>query len=77
MPPSHRVFPELLILKGVRQQFMASSNDEAARTEAQRRMTRMAKIRMAISRNTADFIRRTRFAQEKTDDSYRAGGAVF
>jgi hypothetical protein len=45
-------------------------------------MTSMAKITMAISRNTVDFIRRTKFAQEKTDDSLRSlrwppGGAVF
>jgi len=36
-------------------------------------MTSMAKITMAISRNTTDFIRRTKFAQEKTGDRQSAG----
>jgi hypothetical protein len=66
MPPSARVFPELLTLKGVRQPFLASFTGRA-RTRVERRMASMAKITMAISRNTADFIRRTEFAQEKTD----------
>jgi len=68
MPLRPLVFPELLILKGVRQLFLASFRGVATRTRAQRRMTSMAKITMAISRNTADFISRTKFAQEKTDD---------
>ena len=73
MPPSPQVFPERLILKEVRQLFLASFNGGAARTRVQRRMTSMAKITMAISRNTTDFIRRTKFAQEKTDDRQSAG----
>jgi hypothetical protein len=82
MPPSPRVLPELLILKGVSQLFLASFNGGAARKRVPRHMTSMAKITMAISRNTVDFIRRTKFAQEKTDDSQRSlrwppGGSVF
>jgi hypothetical protein len=61
------------MLAGVKQLILASFNGGAARTRAQRRMTSTAKITMAISRNTTDSIRRTKFAQEKTDDSQSAG----
>jgi hypothetical protein len=71
MPPPPGVFSEL-ILTGVKQLFLASFNGGAARTRVQRRKTSMTKITMAISRNTTDSIRRTKFAQEKTDDSQSA-----
>jgi hypothetical protein len=72
MPPPRRVFPELLIPKGVRQLFLASFNVGAARTRVERHMTAMAKNTMAISRNTTDFNRRIKFAKKKTDDSQNA-----
>jgi hypothetical protein len=65
MPPPPRVFPELLIPKGVRHLFLASFNVGAARTRVQRHMTSMTKITMAISRNTTDSNRRIKFAEEK------------
>ena len=68
MPPRARVFPELLIPKGVRQLFLASFNVGAARTHVEKHMTSMAKNTMAISRNTTDFNRRIKFAKEKKDD---------
>ena len=58
MPPPPRAFPELLIPKGVRQLFLTSFSVRAARTGVQRHVTSMAKITMAISRNTTDFNRR-------------------
>ena len=65
MPPRPRIFSELLIPAGVKQLFLASFNGGAARTRVQRRMTSMAKITMAISRNTTDFNRKIKFAEEK------------
>ena len=72
MPPPPRVVPELLIPKGVRQLFLTSFSVGAARTGVQRHVTSMAKITMAISRNTTDFNRRIKFAKKKTDDSQNA-----
>ena len=74
MPPRARVFPEVLIPKGVRQLFLTSFTVGAARTGVQRPVTSMAKITMAISRNTTDFNRRIKFAKKKTGDSQNAGG---
>jgi len=68
MPPRARVFPGLLIPKGVRQLFLTSFNVGAARTGVERHVTSTAKITMATSRNTTDFNRRIKFAKKKTDD---------
>ena len=53
---------------------MTSFSVGAAKTGVQRRVTSMAKITMAISRNTTDFNRRIKFAKKKTDDSQDANG---
>jgi hypothetical protein len=55
MPPPLRVFAELLILKGVRQLFLASFNGKAARTRVHRHVISMARITIAISMNTTQF----------------------
>ena len=65
MPLRPRAFPELLVPEPVRELFLESFSVGAARTRVERHMTSMAEITMAISRNTTDFIKRTKFAQEK------------
>jgi hypothetical protein len=62
MPLPRLAFPELLILRGVRQLFLAGINGGATRAYVQRCMTGIVEITMAISRTISDSLKGTKSA---------------